>query len=113
MEANVSLNRSSNAFLISPRFRKSWKVLRLQRGILAVVRNFAGEHVADAGDAFTNTIIMIRGNEHQSFKGCELAPVEAGLDLIVTGGWWLTDYQLSNPHDFVCSVFPSSGCIDQ
>lgn len=39
--------------------------------------------------------------------------VEAWLDLIVPGGWWLTDHQLSNPQDSACWLFRSTGCIDQ
>lgn len=64
------------------------------------------------GGAFTNVIEMTKGHNQKSIIAFKIGPIKYGLDLILSGGWWLTSYRLTNTQHSRPWSFESPGSDD-
>lgn len=92
VEANILLNCGSQIFLMFPRFITWWKVPKVQKDVLAAVRDFAGDVMVGAGQVFTKPGNISIGDKHESLISSKIVLVDSWLELIVPRGWWLTDH---------------------
>ena len=91
--ANALFDTGANIFMLDSKTGNKLHICQIKRSEPQEVLGFSGTVVPSAGHAYAPYVRIVI-DKHESFTACEIGTLEAGINLIIPGGWFIDDHPL-------------------
>jgi hypothetical protein len=105
------LDTGCTTLLLSQACADRFRIPRIRREDKVELRNFAGELVEGAGEAYSAPLLL-RHRKHYTREVFEIAPLEPGVDVFLPF-WWIAKHAPQGVWDSPSLQFDSAQCREQ
>ena len=92
--ANALFDTGANIFMLDSKIANKLHIRQIKRSEPLEILGFSGTAVPSAGQAYAPFVRLVI-DKHESFIACEIGMLEAGINLIIPGGWFIDNHLLT------------------
>ena len=92
--ANALFDTGANIFMLDSKIANKLHIRQIKRLEPLEILGFSGTAVPSVGQTYAPFVRLVI-DKHESFIACKIGTLEAGIHLIIPGGWFIDDHPIT------------------